>query len=83
MGFLSKQGHRLRAWKQRWYVALGNCIYYYQHKQDKFPRGVVFLTGSFVEPLREEVLPTFHSTLSVVAELACMHTHHMHCYKLH
>ena len=64
MGFLSKQGHRLRAWKQRWYVALGNCIYYYQHKQDKFPRGVVFLTGSFVEPLREEVRPHFTAQTS-------------------
>jgi len=53
-GFLSKRGHRLRAWKQRWYMLVGNCIYYYQLKNDKTPRGVIFLTGSFVEPLNEE-----------------------------
>ncbi|CAM9376386.1 unnamed protein product [Chrysoparadoxa australica] len=54
MGVLSKQGNRFRKWKQRWYVLVGNCIYYYHHQQDSYPRGVVFLTGSFIEPLAEE-----------------------------
>lgn len=53
-GVLSKQGQKFRTWKQRWYVLVGNCIYYYQGKDDKLPRGVVFLTGSFVEPTRDE-----------------------------
>ena len=32
---------------------MGNCIYYYHHEADVFPCGVMFLTGSFVEPLQE------------------------------
>ncbi|CAM9367973.1 unnamed protein product [Sphacelaria rigidula] len=52
-GFLWKQGHRLKTWKQRWYVVVGNCIYYYQHENDVYPCGVMFLTGSFVEPLQD------------------------------
>ncbi|CAN0545427.1 unnamed protein product, partial [Laminaria digitata] len=37
------------------YVLVGNCIYYYQHEADVYPCGVMFLTGSFVEPLQEGV----------------------------
>ncbi|KAG5178661.1 kinase-like domain-containing protein [Tribonema minus] len=53
-GFLAKRGHRLKSWMQRWYVLVGNCIYYYQHERDKAPRGVIFLAGSFVEPLHDD-----------------------------
>lgn len=35
------------------YVLVGNCIYYYQHEDDVYPCGVMFLTGSFVEPLQD------------------------------
>lgn len=35
------------------YVLVGNCIYYYQQEDDVYPCGVLFLTGSFVEPLQE------------------------------
>ncbi|CAM9239606.1 unnamed protein product [Phaeothamnion confervicola] len=56
MGVLWKLGHRTRRWKQRWFVLVGNCVYYYHYKNDRYPRGVVFMTGSFVEPLRDEEL---------------------------
>ncbi|CBN79428.1 n/a [Ectocarpus siliculosus] len=48
-GFLWKQGYRLKTW----YVLVGNCIYYYHHEADVYPSKVMFLTGSFVEPLQE------------------------------
>lgn len=32
---------------------MGNCIYYYHHEADVYPSKVMFLTGSFVEPLQE------------------------------
>ncbi|CAM9642271.1 unnamed protein product, partial [Ectocarpus fasciculatus] len=35
------------------YVLVGNCIYYYHHEADVYPSKVMFLTGSFVEPLQE------------------------------
>ncbi|KAG5175767.1 kinase-like domain-containing protein, partial [Tribonema minus] len=53
-GFLSKRGQRTKQWQRRWYMLVGNCIYYYRNEQDRTPRGVIFLIGSFIEPLREE-----------------------------
>lgn len=33
----------------RYYLVSGNCMYYYSHKRDVRPKGVIFLTGSIVE----------------------------------
>ena len=33
----------------RYYLISGNCMYYYSHKSDVRPKGVIFLTGSIVE----------------------------------
>mmetsp|Transcript_11288 Transcript_11288/g.17176 ORF Transcript_11288/g.17176 Transcript_11288/m.17176 type:complete len:828 (-) Transcript_11288:222-2705(-) len=43
--YLWKRGNMLHRWSKRWYVLSGNCIYYYAHKRDVRPRGVIFLTG--------------------------------------
>ncbi len=49
-GWLIKKGNRLRVLTHRWFVLLGNCIYYYARKNGTHPKGVMFLLGSFVEP---------------------------------
>ncbi len=50
-GWLIKKGHRLRVLRSRWFVLLGNCIYYYVSKKKTHPKGVMFLLGSYVEPI--------------------------------
>ncbi len=50
-GWLIKKGQRLRGFKRRWFVLLGNCAYYYAAEGNTLPRGVIFLCGSFVEPV--------------------------------
>jgi PH domain len=54
-GCLSKRGKRTGKWQKRWYLLVGNCVYYYAKEADRVPRGVIFLTGSFIEPLNESV----------------------------
>ena len=39
---------------KRYYLLSGNCVYYYSHKNDVRPRGVIFLTGSIVERCKDE-----------------------------
>lgn len=52
--YLWKKGKSiLHMLSKRFYVLSGNCIYYYTHKHDVRPRGVVFLTGSIIERLSD------------------------------
>jgi tRNA A-37 threonylcarbamoyl transferase component Bud32 len=53
-GYLWKKGKALHLWRQRFYLLSGNCVYYYAHETDVRPRGVIFLTGSVVEPLQHD-----------------------------
>ena len=39
---------------KRYYLLSGNCVYYYSHKNDVRPRGVIFLTGSIIERYKDE-----------------------------
>lgn len=41
-------------WSKRYYVLSGNCMYYYKEKQDISPKGVIFLTGSIIEAIKDE-----------------------------
>jgi hypothetical protein len=47
--YLWKRGKALHMWSRRYYLLSGNCMYYYAHKNDIRPKGVIFLTGSIVE----------------------------------
>ena len=40
----------------RYYLISGNCVYYYSHKRDVRPKGVIFLTGSIVERVSATVM---------------------------
>ena len=53
-GYLWKRGGVLHMWSKRWYLLSGNCMYYYAHKKDVRPRGVIFLTGCIVEKFKDE-----------------------------
>jgi hypothetical protein len=50
--YLWKRGKALHMWSRRYYLLSGNCMYYYAHKNDVRPKGVIFLTGSIVERVR-------------------------------
>ncbi len=50
-GWLVKHRHILPVSKRCWVVLLGNCMYYYVSKSHTRPKGVIFLCGSFVEPV--------------------------------
>ena len=55
-GFLWKKGKALHLWSKRYYLISGNCVYYYANKSDIRPKGVIFLTGSLVEKVRDRDL---------------------------
>eukprot|EP01091_Cochliopodium_minus_P014144 TRINITY_DN4743_c0_g2_i1.p1 TRINITY_DN4743_c0_g2~~TRINITY_DN4743_c0_g2_i1.p1 ORF type:complete len:1065 (-),score=302.40 TRINITY_DN4743_c0_g2_i1:84-3278(-) len=50
-GFLTKQGHKRKNWKKRWFTLRNQYLFYYKEKGDKFPAGKIFLQGknSYVE----------------------------------
>lgn len=53
-GFLWKKGERMHFWNKRWYLMSGNCMYYYLHKDDVRPKGVIFLTGCLIDKIVDE-----------------------------
>lgn len=52
--YLWKTGKAFGLWSKRYYLVSGNCMYYYSHKSDVRPKGVIFLTGSIVERVKDE-----------------------------
>lgn len=52
--YLWKRGGMLHMWSRRWYLLSGNCLYYYAHKRDVRPRGIIFLSGCLIEKINEE-----------------------------
>eukprot|EP00596_Hydrurales_sp_CCMP1899_P003635 CAMPEP_0119047024 /NCGR_PEP_ID=MMETSP1177-20130426/50489_1 /TAXON_ID=2985 /ORGANISM="Ochromonas sp, Strain CCMP1899" /LENGTH=819 /DNA_ID=CAMNT_0007020999 /DNA_START=459 /DNA_END=2918 /DNA_ORIENTATION=- len=52
--YLWKTGKAFHMWSKRYYLVSGNCMYYYSHKSDVRPKGVIFLTGSIVERVKDE-----------------------------
>lgn len=57
-GWLSKRGgsHGGRTnWKKRWFVLLGDALYYMESRSDRSPRGRVVLTGCDFRNAEEEL----------------------------
>ena len=52
--YLWKKGKAFHLWSRRYYLISGNCMYYYSNKDDVRPKGVIFLTGSIVESVKDE-----------------------------
>ena len=52
--YLWKKGKAFHFLSKRYYLLSGNCIYYYNKKNDVRPRGVIFLTGCIVERVKDE-----------------------------
>ncbi|ETV74200.1 CAMK/CAMK1 protein kinase, variant 4 [Aphanomyces astaci] len=48
-GYLWKKGTRLKQMKRRYYVLQGNFLYYYATKVDTKPKGVIFVSGRYVD----------------------------------
>jgi len=42
-GYLLKQGHLVKNWKQRWFVLSGANLYYFRSPQDEILKGVIHL----------------------------------------
>lgn len=83
-GFLWKQGKGfLHAWTKRYYLLSGQCIYYYSHQEDTRPKGVIFLTGSLIERIKDKdnELKGFYG-FEVVHQDLCTGEHHRHDQRL-
>lgn len=47
--YLWKKGRAFSLLNKRYFLLSGNCMYYYTHKENVRPRGVIFLTGCIIE----------------------------------
>ncbi|UKJ89759.2 myosin light chain kinase [Theileria orientalis] len=52
-GLMYKIGKTLHQWKSRYYVLVGNILYYYKDKASTRPRGCIFLEGCYLDTLRK------------------------------
>eukprot|EP01039_Chlorochromonas_danica_P007127 gene7127-7880_t len=79
-GFLWKKGKSLfHTLTKRFCLLSGNCMYYYGRQADLRPKGVVFLTGSIIDRLREpEMEMKGFFGLEITHQDLCTGDHHRH-----
>ena len=78
-GFLWKQGERLHFWNKRWYLMSGSCMYYYVHKDDVRPKGVIFLTGCLIDKVVDEASELKgYFGIELLHQDLCTGEHHKH-----
>jgi len=53
-GILTKQGHRVKNWKQRYFVLEGFFLKYYKRKGETDPQGVIPLKGCKIERIKSD-----------------------------
>ncbi|XP_071790193.1 uncharacterized protein [Asterias amurensis] len=44
-GLLFKRGHKIKSWKERWFVLKPGCLSYYTNRNEKEKKGDVFITS--------------------------------------
>jgi PH domain len=64
-GYLTKQGHFITNWKQRWFVVAGDILYYYRDPQDEIPAGVILLRGCMIRKKSGPGVPAFCFALEI------------------
>jgi len=47
-GFLIKKGAKLKNWKKRWFVLIGDELKYFKGQHDKKPKGIIKLEPDFL-----------------------------------
>ncbi|AFZ81416.1 protein kinase domain-containing protein [Theileria equi strain WA] len=52
-GIMYKIGKTLHQWRTRYYVLIGNILYYYRDKSSTRPKGCIFLEGCYLDSLRK------------------------------
>lgn len=79
-GYLWKKGKSLfHMLSKRYYLLSGNCMYYYTHNKDVRPRGVIFLTGSIIERVKEEDMAMKgYYGFELLHQDLCTGEHHRH-----
>ncbi|KAI8788724.1 sesquipedalian-1 [Biomphalaria glabrata] len=48
-GYLLKKGELNKGFQKRWFILKGNLLFYYEHKGDREPLGVIILEGHTIE----------------------------------
>jgi len=79
--YLWKKGKSLfHMLSKRYYLLSGNCMYYYTHKRDVRPRGVIFLTGFIIDRVKkEEDMPMKgYYGFEITHQDLCTGEHHRH-----
>ena len=52
-GWLSKQGGRVKTWKDRWFVLKHNCLHYFENPTDSVAKGIVVLQNVTLRTVSE------------------------------
>jgi Ca2+-binding EF-hand superfamily protein len=83
-GFLWKKGKALSMWNKRWYLISGNCVYYYLNKTDIRPKGVIFLSGSLIEKIKDgDLALKGYYGFELLHQDLCTGEHHKYVMLLH
>lgn len=79
-GYLWKKGKSMfHSMAKRYFVLSGNCVYYYNHESDVRPKGVIFLTGSIIEAIKEEDMQLKgYYGFEITHQDMCTGEHHRH-----
>jgi len=48
-GYLTKEGHKIKNWKRRYFILKDNLLYYFKDRKDKNPVGVIVLDRANVQ----------------------------------
>jgi len=52
-GIMFKKGKKSKSWTKRYFELRDHFLFYYEKKEDKKPKGILFLDGCFIEELKD------------------------------